>query len=356
VNRVTKIGGVLMAVVLTAAFFYYNWSDSGVGKTADAAKILISQTILPMPSLPTARDVNADEWSVAIVGDVMLARQVGKVIRERGTTSTVAAIAPILKQSDAIFGNLESVISDQGAALKKEIVFRAATSTMAVLTQAGFTVMSVANNHANDFGVKALADSKKRLRDIGITPIGQIGYPSAVPVYINIRGHKTAWLAYDDTGHKLSAKTVAEKIKVAKMNADLVIISLHWGNEYQKNASKHQRDLAHGLIDAGATLVIGHHPHIIQGIEQYRNGLIFYSLGNFLFDQDWSAETQQGLLGRIFFRGNVIHNLEIFPLDLHDQQVSIASSTWREAIFKAVTERSFTTPSSTLLNQALIKR
>lgn len=355
--RVYKISVFTAVAILTAAFFRFNfnWADDGLNKTVEAVNILAVENIRP-PSLPNSEDTNTEEWSLAVVGDVMLARKVGKIIRERGATSTVALIAPVLHESDAVFGNLESVISDLGAAIKKEIVFRAATSTMDVLTQAGFTVMSVANNHANDFGAKARADSEKRLFVNGITPIGQIGYPLAVPVYINVRGHQTAWFAFDDTGHKLTVKIIAEKIKTAKMKAEVVIISLHWGNEYQKNATKHQRDLAHGLIDAGATLVVGHHPHIIQGLEQYQNGLIFYSLGNFLFDQDWSEETQRGLLGQIYFQGNTIRDLKILPLDLHNQKVRVASGTQRTAILKAVTERSFVTPSSTLLNQALVKR
>ncbi|MBF8281017.1 MAG: capA [Candidatus Magasanikbacteria bacterium] len=322
--RVYKISVFTAVAILTAAFFRFNfnWADDGLNKTVEAVNILAVENIRP-PSLPNSEDTNTEEWSLAVVGDVMLARKVGKIIRERGATSTVALIAPVLHESDAVFGNLESVISDLGAAIKKEIVFRAATSTMDVLTQAG---------------------------------IGQIGYPLAVPVYINVRGHQTAWFAFDDTGHKLTVKIIAEKIKTAKMKAEVVIISLHWGNEYQKNATKHQRDLAHGLIDAGATLVVGHHPHIIQGLEQYQNGLIFYSLGNFLFDQDWSEETQRGLLGQIYFQGNTIRDLKILPLDLHNQKVRVASGTQRTAILKAVTERSFVTPSSTLLNQALVKR
>jgi len=99
---------------------------------------------------------------------------------------------------------------------------------------------------------------------------------------------------------------------------DVLIVSLHWGAEYQKEPNTHQRQLARQAVDAGAKIVLGHHPHVTQPVESYGSGLIFYSLGNFVFDQPWSTETKKGQMTKIIFEGKDIKSYELIPIYIHD--------------------------------------
>jgi poly-gamma-glutamate synthesis protein (capsule biosynthesis protein) len=203
------------------------------------------------------------------------------------------------------------------------------------LKNAGFTILSLANNHIPNFGEQGLKDTFNYLHQAGIYYVGagNNAEEAAAPVFMTIKGTKFAFLAYNDTDvvppsyeatqnhagtNFMRPDRMTEAIKRAKQNADIIIVSMHAGTEYTDDPNQSQITFAHAAIDAGADLVIGHHPHVIQPLENYKGKYILYSLGNFVFDQMWSEETRQGLTAKIFFTKTGVQKIEFQPILIED--------------------------------------
>jgi poly-gamma-glutamate synthesis protein (capsule biosynthesis protein) len=214
-----------------------------------------------------------------------------------------------LATADILFGNLEGPVSDQGKNVGSQYSFRMDPEVIKALAAAGFDAVSVANNHAGDWSLAAFADTLKRLGGAKILAVGggeNRAAATAVKV-IERDGLRYGFLGATDVGPNwLAAKAkqagivVAsdpawpDLIKQAASSVDFLIVSYHFGDEYQTTPNARQRQLAELAIDQGAKLVIGHHPHVIQPVERYGEGLIAYSLGNFIFDQYFSEATMNG--------------------------------------------------------------
>lgn len=179
------------------------------------------------------------------------------------------------------------------------------------IRSAGFDVLSVANNHAGDWGRVALSDTLSLLRQHGIEAAGGgMNRAEAEAVRtIERRGVKIGFLAFSDVGPAyLAAGTTTAGILLVRDSifksivrraageCDILVVSFHFGEEYQSRSNRRQQILARAAVEEGADIVVGHHPHVIQEIERYRRGLIVYSLGNFIFDQNFSEATMRGLL------------------------------------------------------------
>jgi len=212
-----------------------------------------------------------------------------------------------------VFANLESPISDQGSDSGKLFSFRADKKVVSGLKTAGFKAMSIANNHIWDYGKNAFEDTLINLTSNNILPVGSnlMGNKET----INVQGTEVAFLGYTNLlkapgVNFLELQKVVEDIKNAKKSADVVIVSIHWGQEYKSAESAAQISLAHEIIDAGADMVVGHHPHVVQNVEKYQGKYIAYSLGNFVFDQNFADETSHGLLLRVDLSGKKITNME----------------------------------------------
>ncbi len=256
--------------------------------------------------------VTEDAIKIIFVGDIMLSRGVASQIKKQNDFRyPFLAIADTVRAADLAFGNLEGPISDGGRDQGSIYSFRAHPTVLQGLTFAGFDVLSVANNHMWDWGDEALLDTVKILGSHGITPVGagEDELSANSPVVRQVGGTKVAFFAYTTLyPPRLEASSstpgvsrfdedvVATTIGAAKQFADIVVVSLHWGEEYESNANAYQKRVARMLVDAGADIVVGHHPHVIQEVEEYKNGLIFYSLGNFVFDQNFSNATMEGLM------------------------------------------------------------
>ncbi len=227
---------------------------------------------------------------LSAVGDIMLDRGVGRALEKQdqqvrtSLIRTQALLNSVTADSDITFGNLESVLSNKGTALPKAYVFEADPRHVELLETWRISHLSVSNNHSEDYGREAWAQSVDVLRTEGLTAIG--GYTNEADIVTTVAGGKEiAFFAFQNLTVPFSFEKVAAAIKKAKQNHDLVVVSMHWGAEYQPKPESSTVDLAHALIDAGADIVLGHHPHVLQLVEIYKNKLIFYSLGNFVFDQ-----------------------------------------------------------------------
>jgi poly-gamma-glutamate synthesis protein (capsule biosynthesis protein) len=247
------------------------------------------------------------------VGDIMLDRGVEASAKKYlgGDFSRFFASTTFLSSGDILFGNLEGPVSDKGKDIGNLYSFRMSPpDVIPVLKNAGFDVVSFANNHVGDWGMPAFLDTMARLKGAGIAFAGA-GVSKAQaeqPVIIEQKGMKVGFLAFSDVGPKWIAATkslpgillasdprLKEIVAHAAKQVDLLVVSFHFGDEYKTEANARQKKLAHEAIDAGARLVIGHHPHVVEGMEEYKNSVIAYSLGNFIFDQYFSKETMRGL-------------------------------------------------------------
>ena len=275
---------------------------------------------------------SSEEVSLVAVGDISYSRGVERIVRKQNNINyPFLKIKDYLKNADLVFGNLETPIT-QGLEIPDfEMIFRSNPGTEQALKQTGFPILSLANNHTPDFGEKGLKDTFNFLENAGIKYVGagQNEQEACQPVYIEKKGIKFAFLAYNDTdvvpvNYEASINRagtafmridkMTEAVKEAKRKVDIVIVSMHAGIEYAEKPNNSQISFAHAAIDAGADLVIGHHPHVVQTMEKYKGRYIFYSLGNFVFDQPQSEETKEGLTIKIYFAKNGINKISLLPV------------------------------------------
>lgn len=259
----------------------------------------------------------------------MLSRRVGEKMRAKGDWKyPFEKIADTLRTADLAFGNLECPISNAGRNLHHLYSFRADLRAVEGLKYAGFRVMSVANNHIDDWDRPALLDTLRRLRGAGIVPVGAgaSDREAHYPVFVGLGDVRLAFLAYVNVKPKeakagpstagvawLEPERVLTSIRLARHLADLVVVSLHWGVEYAPRPQREQIALAHQMIDAGADLVVGGHPHVVQPLEQYHGRWIAYSLGNFIFDQS-TPPTHHGLMLKVTLTGKRISGVAPIPI------------------------------------------
>lgn len=310
-----------------------------LGLSALLAGFLISCTI--RDSTPPPLPKRATTTFVA-VGDVLLGRSLGtRMGKESDYTLPFQNVAPMLASADIAFGNLEGPFCGEAPYPGEGMTFRVHPRAIESLQFAGFDVMSVANNHFGDGGDACIAFSLAHLKRANIAAVGTgATFEDAHSAAILVRhGVRFAFLAYtyaarnDAPESKLPViagrdpEQVRRDVAAALTRADVVIVSLHDGAEYTRQVARETLDFSHAAIDAGASLVLGHHPHVPQRIEQYKGGWIYYSLGNFAFQQYTPKETQHALIARITFRGAAIEQVEALPavIEFHSRPRPAAS-------------------------------
>jgi poly-gamma-glutamate capsule biosynthesis protein CapA/YwtB (metallophosphatase superfamily) len=265
-------------------------------------------TAVPALALPPPTPTPHPTITLVAVGDLMLARDLVTLMDRYGTTYPFEHVAPVLSDADITVANLEGTFTDRGTAADKKYVFRTPPRDAAGLALAGIDVVSLANNHALDYGPEGLRDTIATLDAAGIAHCGA-GKDDAVarrPAFLEARGLRVAFLSYTATPGAVAAAsdvagvawgdadTIREDVRRAAEQADVVVVLLHAGNEYADEPSDTLRLLAQAAVEAGATLVLGHHPHVLQRWESRGPSFVAYSLGNFVFDLDEDDLAQLG--------------------------------------------------------------
>ena len=238
--------------------------------------------------------------TVAAVGDMCFASSVRRLVNSKGPKAPFSSTGKLLRAVDVTVGNLECALSKRGHPVSgKTYTFEGPPSAVRGLAWAGFDFVALANNHARDYGSKALLDTVKNLdaRSIAHAGAGHDKKAAWRPAIIVRNGARIAFLSFSQIGpssfratssssgtaYTMSSTAVVRAIKRAHAKADYVIVSYHWGVERDFGPTGTQVRFGRASVRAGADLVLSHHPHVIQGVEFYRKGLIAYSLGNFVF-------------------------------------------------------------------------
>lgn len=237
--------------------------------------------------------------SLLFFGDMMLERYVEKNFSANGGPDYLFSELAgeenrFFMGTDIVHANLEGPFADTRRFTTKEIAFRFDPKIIPTLLDYRFSIFNLANNHTLDMGTAGFEESKKNLTEAGIDFYGaQYAVDDKSVLVKDIAGLKVAFFGFNDTNSPLSIPKISEL--VSDTLADFKIINIHWGAEYKEISNERQRLLGRALIDAGADVIIGHHPHVVQEMEIYKDRPIFYSLGNFIFDQYFSQPTQEGL-------------------------------------------------------------
>lgn len=248
----------------------------------------------------TPDDANEEKVSFAFVGDLMMATTVANLVKEKGYDYPFQHVKEYLQQPDLTVANLETPITERGEPQDKQWVYRTSPDALPAIVDAGFDVVNIANNHILDYGEIGFLDTLDELSKADLPYVGGGRDEEEAFRFVTLErnGLKVAFLGFSlvvpneawkaAKNHPGVAPTYdyrkpVEAIEAAREEADLVVVIAHWGIEREPMPEPRQTEMARRYIDAGADLVVGSHPHVLQGAEQYDGKWIVYSLGNFVF-------------------------------------------------------------------------
>lgn len=229
---------------------------------------------------------------------------------------SLAYLTPELFKADLVLANLESPLADVLPAADSTYNLCALSNRAELLSAWGIDLLSLANNHSLDCGPDGPIETRNALQSVGITSIG----PGMQPIYREMNGLQLAFLAFDDESSPLDADAGVQAISTARGTGALVVVSIHWGVEYQGGASDRQKSLAGQFSQAGAALIWGHHPHVLQPAAWIATTqgktLVLYSLGNVLFDQGGLQDTRQSALLMVTINASGIASVRADPFEI----------------------------------------
>jgi poly-gamma-glutamate synthesis protein (capsule biosynthesis protein) len=289
---------------------------------------------------------NQEVKTILLTGDMMLDRGVEDLIKQNSVYYPFQRISQLLRGVDIVFGNLEGpVVKNPPEFLDNSLKCAFNPEVMKGISWAKFNLFSLANNHTLNWGKEGLEETKNWLRKYGVNFVGDPlsgSWDESDSYFPSDNNDNIIFLAFNQIFPFLAKEEeIMKTVKAVKsLNSEkFLILSLHWGEEYQLTNSLAQQKLAHQIIEAGADLIIGHHPHVVQNIEKYKGKLIFYSLGNFIFDQYFSQDTQQGLaVGLEVHPDKLIFRL--FPLQINQGQPVLMKQSQESEFLIKLAERS----------------
>lgn len=314
--------GIFLLILVFAAFFigmkrderFESLDSSTVSIPPLTIDAIFSEDHSWVASLPKEKTV-----TMIATGDVIPARSVNtRMLARNDFLWPFAKTKDLLTNADLTVINLETPLITGCPPTDEGMLFCGDPRAADGLVSAGVDIATIANNHIGNHYIEGIQETKKILTDNGITPV------SEEAVIKEIKGIRFAFLAYNDIGAPeegvpwADIETIQKDIANVRNQADVVLVSYHWGVEYTTYPSPRQIEIAHATIDAGADVVLGNHPHWIQPVELYKNKFIIYAHGNFVFDQMWSEETKYGVVGRYTFYDKKLVDVEYIPVYIKD--------------------------------------
>jgi poly-gamma-glutamate capsule biosynthesis protein CapA/YwtB (metallophosphatase superfamily) len=282
-------------------------------------------------------------------GDLMLSGHVDGVAR--GDTTYVFRYWKPGAEADIFMANLEEPITVHDRKVEKEFNFKMDPQFVGTLRDGRLTLVTVANNHVADYGREGLLETIGHLERAGIPFVG-IGTSldqARSPVVLSVKGKRIGFLGYFGGGEYAatdssggfaprSERMIIEDVRRADSTVDYLVVNFHWGTERAESPERWQVSLAHEVVRAGADLVVGHHPHVLQGAERYQSGIIAYSLGNFVFGGNSRQNYDTAVLKVVLDdRGP---SAEIIPVSVRGYQPRPATGSARESVLSLVSQRS----------------
>jgi hypothetical protein len=275
-------------------------------------------------------------------GDVLLARSINaRMVATNDFTFPFANLQGLLSQADIAWVNLETPLVTGCVARVDGLNFCGDPRGVAGLQMAGVDVVNIANNHSENYGLHGVVETMQHLETANMAVTGLIK-----PVILEIHGKRVGLMGFNSASASswisdAKPQAVELQIKNARAKVDYLVVSFHWGQEYRSMQDNRQRELGRLAIDAGADVVIGHHPHWVQGVEIYRDKPILYSLGNFVFDQGTGGWFNEGVIAVINFQASGRLQLHLIPIIIEDRAIPrLANRDEAEIILQRMGEAS----------------
>ncbi len=312
---------------------------SSGGNSTDSAPKPFNNAALDKTQPAADEPVPGDVPSLFVLGDIMLDRYIRQSIDSHTPDYPFENIKSLLASHDLLIANLEGPIT--GSAPQpldpNNTVFTFDPEVIPALDKLGFDAFSLANNHSYDYGSDGFQETKARLTEAGIDTFGDYFNRESLSLVRTVRGMRIGLVGYH--GLKSGLENVLSEIDRLRPEVDKLIVFSHWGSEYQTDFNSTQQTAAHSFIDRGADLVLGSHPHVIQPIEVYQDKAVFYSLGNFIFDQTFSEATQRGLALQVELADRET-KFVIVPLGLDRLQAIVLDGDERTAVLSELGSQS----------------
>lgn len=298
---------------------------------------------------------NGQSQEIVILGsgDTMMGSWAESLISDSGYAYPFQRLQSEISGADIFFTNLEAPFGTSGAAFDKRFTFRVKPALINVLLEGGINLVSLGNNHTMDYGADCLRETIEVLKKNNIKYAGA-GFnlkEARKPTIMEVKGKRIGFLSYSLTfpeefwATDTTAGTcfpyesfVFADVKSLKQNADFVIVACHWGAELTEQPKPYQTKLGHRLIDSGADLILGHHPHIVQGIENYKGKYIVYSLGNFIFGS-YSESARDSFLFKLILHETNGATAQLIPINVYNKEVDFRPEPLKGKSYKAFLEK-----------------
>lgn len=304
----------ILLIALGSVNFSANIDEFAYGELSNRQEVLEAERLKLITEQKLAM-IESNPKNILFVGDVLLARNVESLMKKSGTDYPYRGVNfSSLAPKYYLFANFEATVPiNHKQTQVNKIKFSVAQDFIPTLKTVGFSHLSLANNHSYDYGEAAVANTKRLFIENGLVPFGNFKNLDDDSVsYISIADFKVSVIGIHALQTKFSDEELVNVLDKASANSDFQIIFVHWGTEYSERSNKEQRALAKRLVNFGADLIIGHHPHVVQEVGLVEGVPVFYSLGNYIFDQYFSEAVQTGLLLNLDFSTGL--NINLLPV------------------------------------------
>ena len=280
--------------------------------------------------------------SILFVGDIMLGRHVEDLMQQHGAQYPFDHVKNLLSDADSVVANLEGPIMESHIHTPSGAFgFSFSSTTSVLLATNHISLVTLANNHTADFGVHGYEQTAAFLDKAGIAHVGHpYVFNEQYTKEMQVGEQHILYIAFNITNSHFDTKAALTFVKnIQRKPKQFIVALVHGGTEYKLHSDTQQEFFYRGLIDSGVDLVIAHHPHVVEEIEVYKNKPIFYSLGNFIFDQYFSQDVQQGL-GVKLTLSDTYATYELIPLVSKESQPEVMSEAEKVAWLKLLADRS----------------